>query len=149
MITVKEFQQFIEKNIPLSKNMQAEFLEISSARAVLNVPLKPNLNHKGTAFGGSQFAACALACYGLVWALVEESKVSTDNIVIAESSIRYQKPVATDFTIIVEFTQAESAIQKWKDTGKLKINLKAQVYSTGQIHTEMNGLFVVRPNIVV
>lgn len=138
------FQSFIEKNIPLSKDMQVKYLQISSHKVIVEAPLQPNSNHKGTAFGGSQFAACALACYGLMWTLIEESQDITQNIVIAESNIRYLKPVTKNFRVEVLLHDPATAIQNWKSAGRLKLSLTAKIIEGNSLCTEMTGLFIAK-----
>lgn len=138
------FQSFIENNIPLSKAMQVKYLQISSHKIIIETPLQPNSNHKGTAFGGSQFAACALACYGLVWSLIEESQDPSQNIVIAESNIRYLRPVTKGFRVEVTLGDPLAAIQSWKLKGRLKLPLTAKIFENDMLCTEMTGLFIAK-----
>ena len=57
---------------------------------VVEAPVALNSNHLRTAFGGSINAVATLAAYGLLWLELREHGV---HVVVAESSIRFLRPV--------------------------------------------------------
>src|SRR5207253_4594247 len=57
----------------------------------VEAPVALNSNHLGTAFGGSINAVATLAGYGLLWLELRDDP--SVHIVIAESSIRFLRPV--------------------------------------------------------
>lgn len=92
--------------------------ELTRHRCVVSAPLKENHNHKGTAFGGSLFAACTVACYGLLYSLANKTKSSPLQIVITEARIVYSRPIQEDFIATAEL--------KTDVTEKLLERLQAQ-----------------------
>lgn len=74
-------------------------MSIDSNASVVSVPLNPNINHKGTAFGGSLYAACTAACYALIYSRQIQSKLEDRDLVIIEGQMKYIKPVKGDFTV--------------------------------------------------
>jgi thioesterase domain-containing protein len=83
---------FLHEKIPLSGAMGVRVIE-GGARFVLEAPLEPNVNHLGTAFGGSLHALPTLACYAVVWTLLVEAGLD-GHVVVKHSSARYRQPVS-------------------------------------------------------
>ncbi|MBC7711933.1 MAG: YiiD C-terminal domain-containing protein [Rhizobacter sp.] len=124
-------QKIIEKEIPIVKSMGVEFSNFSHDSCTIIVPLEPNHNHKGTAFGGSLYSACTSACYGLMFALQREDDLSEFELMIGEGSIRYIKPVEKDFFVEANLLPEDWILLKEKiqKNGFGKISLSAFVYT--------------------
>jgi thioesterase domain-containing protein len=65
-MTPDALTEYLHQNIPLTAALGARALRCDAYEVEIGAPLKPNLNHRGTAFGGS------LATLGIVsgWALL-------------------------------------------------------------------------------
>jgi thioesterase domain-containing protein len=59
---------------------------------VIEAPLDKNVNHLGTAFGGSLHTLPILACYAAVWTLLREAGLD-GHVVVKHSSAHYRAPV--------------------------------------------------------
>ena len=57
---------------------------------VVEAPVALNSNHLRTAFGGSINAVATLAAYGFLWLELNDAAA---HVVVAESSIRFLRPV--------------------------------------------------------
>src|SRR3979490_546046 len=57
---------------------------------VVEAPVALNSNHLRTAFGGSINAVATLAAYGFLWLELDDASA---HVVVAESSIRFLRPV--------------------------------------------------------
>ena len=68
----------------------------------LGAPLQPNINDKGNAFGGSLCSLMTIAGWGLGFLRLEEAGLDAD-IYVADSRIRYLKPVYEDLVVEVRF----------------------------------------------
>jgi thioesterase domain-containing protein len=66
--------------------------ESNQRRVVLEAPLAANVNHLGTAFGGSLHALPTLACYAALWTLLREGGVD-GHVVVKRSNASYRSPV--------------------------------------------------------
>ena len=58
--------QYLHQQIPLSRAMQVDALEVSEDSVRLSAPLVPNVNHRATVFGGSASALAILAAWSLL-----------------------------------------------------------------------------------
>lgn len=126
--------------------MGVEVLKVTDNDLQLLVSLNLNKNHKGTAFGGSQYSACALACYGLFLSSIREFGHNTNNIVIANGSIKYISPVTENFIIEVSWdTDLKNHFFKTlNEKKKAKVNLTAHILeqNSKDIKSVFNGEFV-------
>jgi thioesterase domain-containing protein len=137
----------LNKEIPLSRHLGFDFLEASAQRVRIKARLTENINHKGTAFGGSIYTLSVLAAYSLVYLGLDQEKVPTNNIVIQKADIDYLKPVTGDFEILCEFKGTEAyekfyeALGRWK---KVRDKINVSVSCQGQVCAKLTGLFVVQ-----
>jgi|ERR1700754_875388 thioesterase domain-containing protein len=90
-----DLERFLLDGIPLARAMDAHIAGFDGERLTMTAPLKPNINDKGCAFGGSLVTLMTLAC----WTLVEASlrlRGSDCDIFVADSTVRYLAPVWDD-----------------------------------------------------
>ena len=109
-------------------------VEASPDRVRLRFPLGPNLNHHGTAFGGSLSAAGILAGWALLHTrlMAEGIEAST---VVADSRTRYLSPVAGDFEALavaptqVQWEQFVDMLRRW---GRARLVLQTEIRDAGR-----------------
>jgi|JI6StandDraft_1071083.scaffolds.fasta_scaffold235161_2 thioesterase domain-containing protein len=137
-------ESIFHHEIPITQGLDLKVLSIEASQIEMSFGLKANRNHKGTAFGGSQYNACVLACYGLFLVGIREMGYATNNIVVSEGLIKYRRPVEHDFVVIAKWDEAprNDFFAGLKRKGKAKVSLQAQVYSQGASCTEFTGQFV-------
>lgn len=137
-------QEYLHEHIPLSRAMAVRVQAASRDEVVLSAPLAPNLNHRGTAFGGSISTLATLACWSLL-------RVRTDGIdplphlVVARNSVKYLHPVEADFSAIVRFpadADWEALLQRLESRKRFRLPLLAEVRSQEQIAALFEGDFV-------
>jgi len=100
-MSVEELQRYLHSQIPLSRSMALEVMEIGPGRIVLEAPLGPNTNHRSTAFGGSVSTLATLAGWSTVYTRLH-AEGRRAHTVIQRSSIEYITPVRTRFRAICE-----------------------------------------------
>ncbi len=93
----KDLEQYLHEHIPLSRAMQVSVVKVAVDSVTLAAPIEPNINHRGTAFGGSISAVAILAAWSLLHTRLSAEGV-TCRLVIQRNSIDYLKPVEADFT---------------------------------------------------
>src|SRR5260370_3322227 len=67
----ERIQRYLLKQIPISEGLGISVTEASLDEILITAPLAPNLNHNGTAFGGSVRAVAILSGWGLVYARLD------------------------------------------------------------------------------
>src|SRR3954470_17920982 len=83
-------EKFLHEQIPITRAMGLRIVANDENGFVLEAPVALNSNHLRTAFGGSINAVATLAAYGFLWLELNEAAA---HVVVAESSIRFLRPV--------------------------------------------------------
>ena len=64
---IRNIQNEMDLRIPILKSLELKLQSLNDEHSLLRVPLSPNRNHKGTAFGGSLYASCTAGCYAFIY----------------------------------------------------------------------------------
>ena len=139
-----EAERYFHQQIPITRAMGVRVVAHDENEFIVEAPVALNSNHLGTAFGGSINAVATLAAYGLLWLELRDHAV---NIVVAESSIRFLRPVReTIRAICLRPNSAEwAAFQtRFAEKGKAHITLRVNVVEGDQTAAEFEGIFVAR-----
>jgi len=137
-----QVESFLRDKIPLATAMGVGVVTLEPL--IIEAPIVLNSNHLGTAFGGSINAVATLAGYALLWlALHADPSV---HVVIAESSIRFLRPVRKTIRAIC-CQPEDSALTTLKSevaaSNRGRIRLRVRVEESGASAAEFEGLFVV------
>ena len=100
-MSAKGLEAFLHEKIPLSRAMGLHVAESNARRLVLEAPLAKNVNHLGTAFGGSLHALPTLACYAGLWTLLREAGLD-GHVVVKRSAAQYRAPVTGKLRAVCE-----------------------------------------------
>jgi thioesterase domain-containing protein len=135
---------FLHEKIPLTRAMGVGVTE-TGARLVLEAPLAANVNHLGTAFGGSLHALPLLAGYAVVWTLLREASLD-GHVVVKASSANYRQPVTGPIRAVCQRPAPEAVAGFLADLRrhrKARMDLTATVEGTGgKPAVEFTGTFV-------
>ncbi len=141
---LREAEEFFHQQIPLTRAMGVRVVAHDENGFVLEAPVALNSNHLRTAFGGSINAVTTLAAYGLLWLELRDQSV---HVVVAESSIRFLRPVRETIRAICsrpELEELRSFRAQFTEKGKARIRLRVQVVEEGQTAAVFESLFVAR-----
>jgi thioesterase domain-containing protein len=142
MSPAQRIQDLLHNKIPITRAMGVRVEDYDGERLILSAPLDKNLNHLGTAFGGSLNALAVLSGYALLWLELEDQAC---HIVIRESSISYERPVKGDLRATCVRPEA-AALAEFKRTfqqkGKARISLSATIEDEGITAVRFHGTFV-------
>lgn len=142
-----ELGQLLKNKIPISKEMGIQNFKLSNEQFSFELPLGPNINHKGTLFGGSLYSAAALSCYGLFLAGLNEKSIRTNNIVIAEGGIKYLAPVSQNADVVATWSSEEEKLGFFRTLSlkhKARVLMKAQILVQAKVCAEFSGFFVAQ-----
>lgn len=142
---MKSLEEYLHKHIPLSKAMQASVIEADLNKVILSAPLLPNINHIGTAFGGSESALAILAAWSLLHVRLDSMEVPC-KIIIQRHSINYKHPVPNDFIASSRLTEINSwdrFMRALKKHGKARISISSTIECGHQQAASFEGDFVV------
>jgi thioesterase domain-containing protein len=137
-------ERFFHEQIPITRAMGLRVIAHDEKGFVVEAPVALNLNHLRTGFGGSINAVATLAAYGLLWLELNDQAV---HVVVAESSIRFLRPVReTIRALCLRPAPAELAAfrTQFAAKGKARIALRVKVIEAGETAAEFEGTFVAR-----
>lgn len=141
----EELLRYVRENLPLAAAMGVEVNAAGDDEVRLGFPLAPNLNHERTAFGGSLAAAGMLAAWSLIW-LRTRAIAPPPRLVIAESQVRFIRPVDGDFIAVCTWPRAETweqASEQLARAGRAQVELRTELQLAGKVATVHDGRFVV------
>lgn len=141
------FLTWLKAAIPAIEHLGIRTLQWQDSHLVAELALAPNLNDKGTGFGGA-FASQAILlgwCWTTLW--LREHGIARD-IVVAESSQRFLAPVLGDYRLSCgpEDSQGpDSLAQRLESHGRGRITLKQQLWCGDTLCLEASGNYAVLP----
>lgn len=140
-----DFKNFLYSKIPITKEMGIDVLEFSSSKVTLLAKLKPNINHKSTAFGGSINSLMTVCGWSLVYKNISEIDANA-HIVIQKSNIDYLNPIKEDFSAICELKDEKiktKFLETFKKHNKSRLKLKVFCYKNDTLLAEFEGYYVI------
>jgi len=144
-MTTRGLEAFLHEKIPLTKAMGLHVAESNARRLVLEAPLDRNVNHLGTAFGGSLHALPTLACYAGLWTLLREAGID-GHVVVKRSQAYYRQPVTGTLRAVCVRPPAAMVKEFIRDLQrhkKARMELEAVVEGVdGKPSVEFSGSFV-------
>jgi thioesterase domain-containing protein len=144
----EKLERFLFEKIPLAKALAIRVVRVNGESAEISAPLAPNMNHMGTAFGGSLNAVLVLTCYSWLFNALEERGLAA-HVVLKGNTIKYRCPVDNDFSAICSSppkVEVERFFTTMKRKNRAQILLKAVVPWNGGIASEFDGVFVAVPD---
>lgn len=143
-MTPSELEAYLHEHIPLSAAMGVRVEEAAPGAIALWAPIAPNINHRGTVFGGSAASLATLAAWSLVHTRLAAGGVDA-RLVIQRGAIDYLKPLEGDFTARCAIAD-ESAWSRFAAAlarkGKARIAMTADLHCGGLHAATFTGAFV-------
>ena len=137
-------EKFLHEQIPITRAMGLRVVGDNDPGFSVEAPVALNSNHLRTAFGGSINAVATLAAYGFLWVELNDAAA---HVVVAESSIRFLRPVRETIRATCSPPDEESLARFRNDFGakrKARITLRVNVTEGGETAAEFEGQFVAR-----
>jgi thioesterase domain-containing protein len=142
---VEYLRRRLHDEFPLARHIGVEVELATDEQLELSAPFEPNVNHNGTAFGGSQFCLAVLTGWGWATRYLAARQVAAD-AAIQESTIRYLAPARGPLRAILQPPLPESVdkLRKMLErAGRGRIRLNVDVQSGATLVTHFHGLFAV------
>jgi thioesterase domain-containing protein len=144
MIDAPSVEGYLHEHIPLSQAMGVAVVEATPQGVTLSAPLGPNLNHRGTVFGGSAAAVAILSAWSLLYLRLREEQANC-NLVIQKSVMSYECPITGPFTASasvgdpVAWTRFLSTLRR---KNRARIRVTAIVRCGGEAVGRLDGDYV-------
>lgn len=140
----QQFLSWLHRSIPLTSAMQIERLEYDGRELRMYVPLAPNVNDKGTGFGGSISALATLAGWSLTTLYLRGQGLDCD-VVIADAQQSYKAPVKGAFYARVRLPDSDDLTHltdRIAERGRGRLDLEIDVLCDDQRTFVMQGRYV-------
>ncbi|HKL61993.1 MAG TPA: YiiD C-terminal domain-containing protein [Woeseiaceae bacterium] len=138
-------RDYLRTHIPLTAAMGVEVHDGRPERVVLSAPLTPNVNHQGTAFGGSVAALATLAAWSLLRVRLGEAG-RTANVVIQRSRMEYCAAIDGELRAVCEFGDEDlwrRTIERLGRRRRARLELHSRLEQAGEHAARFSGTFVL------
>jgi thioesterase domain-containing protein len=140
----EEFLEWLKTQIPLLNHMGLGQLTYDGKQLVLPAELAPNINDKGTGFGGSLATLATISGWCLTTLLLKEQALDCD-VMIRDCEMRYLAPVTGDFHAQVDVPsthEIDSFLSRLKDKGRARLALEVFIIQGDVKALSMKGNYV-------
>ena len=138
-------QRYLHEQIPISRAMEMRVVHADRTRVVLAAPLRPNVNHRQTFFGGSAASLATLAAWALAHERLREDAGLDVHVVIQRSSMEYHEPAVAEVQAEClappdsAWQRLVRSVRRW---GKGRIELAVKLRAEGALVGSFEGEFV-------
>ena len=143
-----KLQNFLYEEIPLTQQMGLTLVEFRPLQLIIKAPLKPNINDKGTVFGGSSSALMIITAWSLIKLNCQQFGIDAD-IVIHKNETTWQKALSSELIIKanIENSYDFGQIKKSIDSGKhQRVMCQIALHDQQQeIYSTMSAKYVIIP----
>ncbi len=148
--TISRLEKLIIDTIPVTRHLQFHLHLDEYDQPVLEVPLLPNINHLGTAFGGSLSMLCTIDGWGCMYLLLEKYKLEAD-ILIQKNIMTFLSQVEDDFYVGCKLPAPEEldifvrTFNRFRKA-RLPITCYVQEKNKSEIAAQFHGVYAaIRP----
>lgn len=147
MIDLTEFEAECRAEIPLLTAMQLSFVDYDNLTLTMEAPLAPNINNKGTAFGGSIASICLFGGWAVSTLAFADHDIHNTEIVVFKNEMTFERP-ARGHLIIKARIQPEDfepclARLQANDRKRIRMRIHVDLYHDEDRCATMDGLYVV------
>jgi thioesterase domain-containing protein len=143
-MTPSEMQTYLHEHIPLSAAMQVQVEVATIEQVILGAPLRPNINHRDTVFGGSASALAILSAWSLLHVKLAGSRLKS-RLVIQRNSVSYEQAILGYFTAHASspsVDQWSAFIRMLERKGRARVSVSSTLRCGGQDVGRFEGDFV-------
>ncbi|WP_261842081.1 thioesterase domain-containing protein [Aliamphritea ceti] len=129
----EKFLPWLQEQIPLLNHMGMKPLHFADNTLVMAAELAPNVNDKGTGFGGSLATLATLCGWALVTLKLRSVGLDCD-VMIRDSQLKYLAPVTGDFAAQAELPKSEwpGFIHYLQEKGRSRVTLNVVIMQQGE-----------------
>ena len=147
MIDLQKFEAECRRDIPLLSAMQLSLVDYRSLALTMEAPLAPNINNKGTAFGGSIASIGLFGGWAVATLAFMDHDVHNTEIVVFKNEMTFERPARGHLVVKVTMDPDEFAACLAKLRGstgeRLRFNVNVEILHDDKRCATMEGLYVV------
>lgn len=147
MIDLTAFEAECRTDIPLLDAMQLTFVDYGDLELTMEAPLAPNINNKGTAFGGSIASICLFGGWAVATLGFIDAGIRNTEIVVYTSTMTFERP-ATGMLRVRAFVKPDDfraclARLQSGDTRRIRFDVHVELFHDEARCATMQGVYVV------
>ncbi len=147
MINLKRFEAECRAEIPLLNAMQLSFVDYTSLALTMEAPLAPNINNKGTAFGGSIASICLFGGWAVSTLAFVDEDIHNTEIVVYKNEMTFERPARGLLTVEARIKPEDFktclARLTSDDPGRVRLDIHVDLLHDDVRCAAMQGLYVV------
>ena len=147
MTDLSSFEAECRAEIPLLNAMQLSFTDYSDLTLTMEAPLAPNINNKGTAFGGSIASICLMGGWAVSTLAFLERGIDNTEIVVYRNDMTFERPARGHLTVraYIRPDDFEACFEKLQapDAGRVRLDIYVDLFHGEDRCATMQGLYVV------
>ena len=138
--------EFFNQHLPITKYLNMRCHEYTGDSFSLAIDLKPSINDKLTAFGGSLYCVSVMNCWGMVY-LQGRQRGINPNMVVAHAEIDYLAPVSDEVIIATchapDDADWEGFFDSFYNRGKARAKVSSTIMCNGKEAVRFNGQYAI------
>jgi thioesterase domain-containing protein len=142
----RDWQTELEQTIPLVRAMGVVTMALDDGRVRLDAPLAPNVNDKGTGFGGSVATLATLAGWVETQRQLDQAGVAGPvDIVIQRGQTRYLQPIRSAFSAVVSTPdggEVDRFVRMLARRGMARLTMEVAIFSAGETCAQFDAEYV-------
>ena len=147
LIDLKRFEAECRADIPLLTAMQLSFVDYKNLTLTVEAPLEPNINNKGTAFGGSIASICLFSGWAVATLAFTDNDILNTEIVVYKNDMTFEQPARGHLTVkaYIKSDEFDACLSRLKagDTGRIRLDIYVDLFHEEDRCATMKGLYVV------
>lgn len=138
-------QTLINEEIPPARAMGFTVDHYHANTLSMSAPLEANLNHHGTAFGGSQFSLAAVCGWALTVLTLRERGLAT-TVVVKSVQCDYLRPVTEELHAIARFDseQIDGLLADLKEKQSARLVASADIVQGRQLASRFRAVYSIK-----
>ena len=147
MIDIKRFESDCRLDIPLLDAMQLSFVTYEHLSLTMEAPLAPNINNKGTAFGGSIASICLFGGWAVATLAFIDHDIHNTEIVVFRNEMTFERPARGLLSVnaYIKPDDFEACLARLKagDRSRIRLDIHVDLFHDNERCATMQGLYVV------
>jgi thioesterase domain-containing protein len=147
MIDLQRFEAECRRDIPLLNAMRLALVDYDDLVLTMEAPLAPNINNKGTAFGGSIASICLFGGWAMATLAFMDHGIHDTEIVVYKNEMTFERPARGHLVVRVtidrgEFEACLRQLQAGSDE-RIRFEVSVELFHDDTRCATMDGTYVV------
>ncbi len=147
MIDLERFEAECRRDIPLLNAMHLALVDYDDLTLTMEAPLAPNINNKGTAFGGSIASICLFGGWAMATLAFMDHGIHNTEIVVFKNEMTFERPARGHLVVRVTINRDEfgACLEKLLagSDERIRFEVGVELFHDDKRCATMRGLYVV------